>query len=129
MIAVDTNILVRVLTKDDLVQARKAAQLMADNDIFIAKTVILEAEWVLRHAYAIDRNTIQGAFRKLFGLPKVHVEDPKSLFRAINWYEAGIDFADALHLASGLNAEAFATFDKKLTQQASKLTSIKLMTP
>ena len=128
MIAVDTNILVRVLTKDDPVQAKKAAQLMENNDIFIAKTVILEAEWVLRHAYAIDRNTIQGAFRKLFGLPNVYVEDPKGLFRAIRWYEAGLDFADALHLASGLKAEAFATFDKTMTRQASKLTSIKFIT-
>lgn len=129
MIAVDTNILVRVLTKDDPVQAGKAARLLENNDIFIAKTVILEAEWVLRHAYAIDRNTIQAAFRKLFGLPNVYVEDPKSLFRATNWYEAGLDFADALHLTSGLKAEAFATLDKMMTQQASKLTSIKLMTP
>lgn len=129
MIAVDTNILIRVLTKDDPVQAKRAAQLMEDNEIFIAKTVILETEWVLRHAYAIDRNTIYQAFRKLFGLPNVHVEDPNSLFRAILWYEAGLDFADSLHLASGLKAEMFATFDKMMTQKASKLTSIKFITP
>ena len=129
MIAVDTNILFRVLTKDDPVQAKRAAQLMEDNTIFIAKTVILETEWVLRHAYAIERNTIYQAFLKLFGLPNVHVEDPKSLFRAIRWYEAGLDFVDALHLASVLKAETFATFDKMMIRKASKLTSIKFITP
>ena len=129
MIAVDTNILIRVLTKDDPVQAKQAAQLMEDNSIFIAKTVLLETEWVLRHAYAIDRNIIQRSFRKLLGLPNVHVEGPRSLFRAILWYEEGLDFADALHLASGLKAETFATFDEMMTQKASKLTSIKFITP
>ena len=129
MIAVDTNVLIRVLTKDDPVQAGRAARLMEDNKIFLAKTVILETEWVLRHAYAIDRNTIHQAFQKLCGLPNVHVEDPKSLFRAIRWYEAGLDFADALHLTLGLKAETFATFDKMMTQKASKLTSIKFITP
>lgn len=129
MIAVDTNILIRVLTKDDPVQAKRAARLLEVNDIFIAMTVILETEWVLRHAYAIERKTIQQAFRKLLGLPNVHVEDPNSLFRAIRWYETGLDFADALHLASGLKSESFATFDKKMIQKASKLTSIKFMTP
>jgi len=129
MIAVDTNILIRVLTKDDPVQAKRAAQLIDNNDIFIAKTVILETEWVLRHAYAIDRNTIRQAFQKILGLPNVHVEDPKSLFRAMPWYEAGLDFADALHLASSIRAETFATFDRLMIQKASKLTSVKLMTP
>ena len=129
MIAVDTNILIRVLTKDDPVQAKRAAQLMENNDIFIAKTVILETEWVLRHAYAIDRNTIHQALQKILGLPNVHVEDSKSLFRTMPWYEAGLDFADALHLASSIRAETFATFDRLMIQKASKLTSVKLMTP
>jgi predicted nucleic-acid-binding protein len=129
MIAVDTDILIRILTKDDPVQAKRAARLIEDNNIFIAKTVILESEWVLRHAYAIDRNTIQRAFQKLFGLPNVYAEDLKGLFRAIRWYEAGLDFADALHLASGLKAETFATFDTMMAQKASKLTSIKFIRP
>jgi len=129
MIAVDTNILVRVLTKDDPAQARRAAQLMEADTIFISKTVILETEWVLRYAYAIDRKTIHRAFQLLFGLANVQVEDPKTLFLAINWYESGLNFADAFHLASASKAEAFATFDKTMTQKASKLTSFKFITP
>ena len=51
MIALDTNILVRVLTRDDPAQADLAAELMKSSDLFICKTVLLELEWVLRFAY------------------------------------------------------------------------------
>ena len=129
MIAVDTNILIRILTKDDPVQSKRAAQLMERNDILIPKTVIMETEWVLRYAYGIDKKTIQQAFRKLLGLPNVHVEDSQALFQAVSWYEEGFDFADALHLASSSRANRFATFDKALVKKASKSTSVEVFKP
>ena len=58
MIAVDTNLLVRILTNDDPIQARRVLELLNTDDIFIPKTVLLETEWVLRHAYEIDRSNI-----------------------------------------------------------------------
>ena len=70
MISVDTNVLVRLLTNDDPAQARRAARIMEKEDIFIPKTVLLETEWVLRHAYKIERSNILTAFRTLLGLPK-----------------------------------------------------------
>jgi len=51
MIAIDTNIVVRFLTHDDAVQYKKAYKLFNEHDVFIADTVILETEWVLRFAY------------------------------------------------------------------------------
>jgi len=36
-------------------------------------------------------------------------------------YEAGMDFADALHLASSFDFKAFATFEKKISSKAAKL--------
>jgi len=127
MIAVDTNILVRFLTRDDPAQARSAAQLMEGNPIFIPKTVILETEWVLRYAYHIDKKAINQAFRKLLGLPNVNAEDPQIVFQALSWYEKGLDFADALHLASSARAISFASFDKGLAKKASKLTPVKFL--
>jgi predicted nucleic-acid-binding protein len=50
MIGVDTNLLVRILTDDDPMQARRAANVLQSGDIFITKTVLLETEWVLRYA-------------------------------------------------------------------------------
>jgi predicted nucleic acid-binding protein len=48
---------------------------------------------------------------------------------AISWYGLGIDFADALHLASSGEAKEFATFDKSLTQKANKLKVATIILP
>lgn len=129
MIAVDTNIIVRVLTGDDPSQARRAVQLLRRNDIFISKTVILETEWVLRHAYGIDSETIITGFKKLFGLPNVTVEESWTILQALNWHKEGLDFADALHLASSIRSSHFATFDKGLIKKSSGIKVIEIMAP
>ena len=129
MIAVDTNFLVRLLTKDDLSQAKRAAKIMESNDIFIPKTVMLETEWVLRHAYGIDKDAITKGFQKMIGLPNVRVEDQQAVFQAISWYESGLDFADALHLASSTKADKFVTFDYAFVKKAQKLISIDITLP
>ena len=67
MIAVDTNILIRLLTKDDPEQARRATIIMESDDIFIPKTVMLETEWVLRYAYRIAKSAIMKGFQKRLG--------------------------------------------------------------
>ena len=105
MIAVDTNILVRLLTKDDPRQARRAVRIMKSDEILIPKTVLLETEWVLRHAYGIDKGVILESFKALLGLSNVTVEDQQAVYQAIAWSEAGLDFADALHLAGGAPAD------------------------
>ena len=51
MIAVDTNIIIRFLTHDDNLQYKKAFSIFNTQEVFIADTVILETEWVLRYAY------------------------------------------------------------------------------
>ena len=129
MISVDTNLLVRILTNDDPVQARRALKILKSGDIFIPKTVILETEWVLRYAYEIGRSNIINGFQKLLGLPNVSVEDPDSVYQAINWYDNNLDFADALHLASSRRCESFATFDNTLIKKARQLSSIETVKP
>lgn len=61
------------------------------------------------------------AFRKLLGLPHVEAEDMMSVAKAIGWYECGLDFADALHLASSRSEDEFATFDSDLVKRAKAL--------
>jgi len=129
MIAVDTNLLVRLLTSDDPSQARRAAKIMESDDIFIPKTVMLETEWVLRHAYGIKKINIIKGFQRLLGLRNVEVEDPDTVLKAISWYDSGLDFADALHLASSKRAEKFATFDSALIKKARQVSSIQVMKP
>ena len=129
MIVVDTNLLVRLLTKDDPNQAKRAAKIIESDVIFIPKTVMLETEWVLRHAYEINKDAIIIGFQKIMGLPNVRVEDQQTVFQAISWYESGLDFADALHLASSMKADGFVTFDKKFIKKARKIISFDITLP
>ena len=129
MIAVDTNLLVRILTNDDPVQARRALKILESDNIYIPKTVLLETEWVLRHAYEIGRSNIIIGFQKLLGLPNVNIEDPDSIYQAISWYENKFDFADALHLASSRRCISFATFDSFFIKKAQQFSSMDMIKP
>lgn len=71
MIAVDTNVVVRLLTGDDREQSAAAASLFAAEPVWIAKTVLLEAGWVLRRLYGFGDGEIRDAFTKLPGLKNV----------------------------------------------------------
>lgn len=130
MTAVDTNVLVRLLTRDDEKQFQKAASLFAENDVFIAATVILETEWALRYAYKFTQAAILDAFGKTFGLPNVKIQNPESIARAIDLARKGLDFADALHLASApKECGSFATFETALIKKAKGLTKCKVFKP
>jgi predicted nucleic-acid-binding protein len=125
MIAVDTNVLVRFLVRDNAKQAARAAELIRDNQIWISKTVLLETEWVLRSLYRFSPQSLGGALRALAGLEKVFLEDEIAVAKALEWFQEGLDLADALHLASAGTANQFATFDGKLARQGSRMTTLK----
>ena len=121
MIAVDTNVLVRLLTGDDPKQAAAARALFAAEPIWIAKTVFLETGWVLRSLYGFEESAIRGAFTKLLGLKNVHAEDESSLVAALALTAHGMELADALHLSSRPPAAAFVSFDKSFVQRAARV--------
>ncbi|MER2603539.1 MAG: type II toxin-antitoxin system VapC family toxin [Candidatus Competibacter phosphatis] len=127
MLAVDTNVIVRIVTNDDPEQAQRAVALFERERIFIAKTVLLEVEWVLRFSYHLPRGIIAPTLRKVVGLQQVEVENPDEIFIALDGYEQGLDFADALHLASSGRAEGFATFDQKMAKRASQFLAAKMV--
>lgn len=118
MRAIDTNVIVRFLTADDKRQAKAARAAIEAGDIFVATTVLLESEWVLRRAYDFEPATIAEGFRGLAGLPGIEVEEPALLALALDWMCAGMDFADALHLAKCRDCELFLSFDRKLAKAA-----------
>ena len=120
MHAADTNVLARLLTGDDAKQTKRAAALFKKEAIFIPKTVLLETEWVLRRLYRLDSSVVVSAFRKLIGLANVEIEQPLEVSQALEWCANGMDFADALHLASSQNSKKFATFDEQLKKSAPK---------
>lgn len=122
MIAVDTNVLVRYVTNDDAEQARCAVALLgSEGGVFVAKTVLLETEWVLRAVYTLSPEAIRKALLYVCGLPRVAVEDGRAVNLALDAYAQGLDFADALHWASSPDSEVFYTFDEKFVRNATKL--------
>ena len=118
MIAIDTNVLVRLLVGDDAAQARRARRLVDKADVLVTASVLLETEWVLRSGYGFGATAIAATFRGFLGLPNVTPDSPAALQVALAAYEAGLDFADALHLASSHAADCFYTFDRKLIRAA-----------
>ena len=121
MIAVDTNVLVRYLVEDDPAQTDRAETVLRSGAILVPDTVLLETAWVLRTGYRFDRAAIADGITKLLGLPGVQAEDRATVGQALAWYAQGLEFADALHLASSGRAEAFATFDRALRRKARRV--------
>ncbi len=122
MIALDTNVWVRYVTNDEPDQAKRALAILAEaEEIFVAKTTLLELEWVLRAAYDLSAMAIIRALRHILGLPNVQVEMPDQLEKAIDFYEKGLDFADALHLTSSPEGVSFYTFDTAFIKRARSL--------
>lgn len=125
MIAIDTNVVVRLLVNDDVAQARRARALVTGGvDVFVAPTVLLECEWVLRAAYNFAPPQIGGFLRALLGLPGLHTEQPERVAQALDAYGRGMDFADALHLSFSHTAERFYTFDAQFRRNAARSASV-----
>jgi len=126
MIAVDTNVVVRLLVGDDAAQSAASRKLFATSNIHIADTVWLETEWVLCAAYGLRPSDICEAFRRLCGLGNVSVSDANRIARIIAWHEAGLDFADAFHVATSGAADRFVSFDAALVKRAKKVADVRV---
>ena len=129
MIAIDTNIIVRLITKDDELQYQQSLELFKKQNIFIPDTVILETEWVLRFAYKFKASEICEAFRKVFGLPNIYLTDEILILQVIEWHENGLDFADAFHLAYSDHCSEFYTFDEKFLKKSDNLSNSTVKKP
>ncbi len=120
MVAVDTNVLVRLLTGDDPGQAAAAKSVFAAESIWIAKTVLLETGWVLRSLYGFEEDAIRGAFTRLLGLGNVRGEDESAVAAAFALAARGIELADAIHLSSRPPGAVFASFDRSFVRRAQR---------
>jgi predicted nucleic-acid-binding protein len=121
MHAVDTNVIVRLFVQDDAAQVAAARQALAADSIFVPKTVVMEFEWVLRGAYGEPRAMIAAAIETILATANVEVEDAAAVERAVDWFRRGLDFADALHLASSGHADALVSFDIAMRRRVAAL--------
>jgi predicted nucleic-acid-binding protein len=121
MIALDTNLLARLLLKDDAAQYKKVKALFETRQIFTTPvTVMLELVWVLESS-DIKAAQIATGLTALIDLPNFKPESVDALRVALRGYKSGLGFADALHLALSEGQEKFMTFDKTFAKQAKKL--------
>lgn len=121
MIALDTNVLVRFLMRDDEKQARavytrlKRAEAEREN-LFIPLSVVLETIWVLESAYGQSRREILNALDHLTEMPIFEFEkiDVLQSF-AGEARKSGTDLSDLLLAltAQSCGCTAMLTFDKK----------------
>ena len=119
MIAIDTNVLVRILTHDDPEQTARALALLEHDTVNLPVTVVLETEWVLRYCYGLSPEQIVAVFRSIVGTVGLVIDDHAAVVRAISLHAGGMDLADALHLSlANRQADRFCTFDQKLARNA-----------
>ena len=122
MIGLDTNILVRYLTQDDLDQSRKAAHeiekgLSAGHMFFIADIVMCELVWVLETAYGYERQEITPVLENILRTRQFQFQNKDLLWKSLAGYrnKKG-DFADHLSGQAGHKAgcRETLTFDSGL---------------
>jgi predicted nucleic acid-binding protein len=129
VVAVDTNVLVRLLTGDHPGQYKASRKLFSSEEIFVPDTVVLETAWVLRAAYELEPGTICEALRRVFGLQNVTLANGEAISQALDWHEAGLDFADAFHLALSKGHDVLKTFDTDFIKRARSLGTCRVEMP
>jgi len=122
MIALDTNILLRLLTHDDPAQLAALGRFFTarPGEMFLVPDVVLvEVVWTLRSGFRWDRPQIVAALRQLAAKPDVRFADRDRVTAALKALEADGNFADELivGLAREEGCSALATFDLALKER------------
>jgi len=126
LIALDTNVLLRLLIDDDPEQFSRAnrfiLKLAADSEEgVITDNALAEIVWVLQSRYKATKPEIIDALQVISNLIGVRVASRSRFYGALSAYSAGKgDFADYLlrEQAREAGCRAVATFDKALLKDA-----------
>lgn len=120
MVAVDTNVLVRLLIGDDEAQASAARALQRiQAPLFLSHVVLAETAWVLASAYAFRREKVGMLMEMLLDADGFVVQEPAIVADALSSFAASkADFSDCLILsiAKSAGATPLATFDERLAK-------------
>lgn len=124
MVAFDTNVVVRLLLRDDAAQAKKAEHAFLrharGDGVFLSLVVVVETAWVLAYTYELDRKAIHEHLRSLSRTRGVVVEEVDLVQDALDAYTKGsADFADYVILAATRRAgcRTLLTFDRRLGKE------------
>jgi predicted nucleic-acid-binding protein len=111
----DTNILVRVIVRDDLAQAEIALKLLERADaVFIPLPSLCEFAWVLERTYGLSRALISASIQKIVQRGNVET-DARMVSAGLRVFDEGGDFADGVIAAAGvaMGADVFVSFDRR----------------
>jgi len=119
MLALDTNVLVRVLVDDPTAmgQCHRARTTVSEaGEVYVPQVVQIETIWVLASAYGLDQAAIQATLGAIANHPAFSLQRPEVFHAALQYYGDGhADFADCMILAESASAgHELATFDRKL---------------
>lgn len=130
MIALDTDVLVRYLVRDDTAQAEAARALLEtllpDRPGYVCREVVLELVWVLERAYGFARSDIAAVLEQLVTTAGLVIESADDVARSASDYRmGGAGFADRMILAAAerSRADGLYTFD----QTAAELPGVRLL--
>lgn len=122
-ITADTNVLVRVIVRDEPVQAAAAEKILREASyIVISLPCLCEVVWVLRRFYCFDRATTAKAIQTLIDSRNV-ITNRVAAEAGLALLVAGGDFADGIIAHEGIRrgGEIFVSFDRRsvtrLTEQ------------
>jgi predicted nucleic-acid-binding protein len=122
MIAIDTNVLLRAILKDDEKQFAQVHAIFDQHDaILVTDVVLVETLWVLKgSAYNRDKKTLCEIVQALIEESHIHFESEDAVWSALEDYRdyAGLHFSDALiaHKSFSHGAAILYTFDVKAQQ-------------
>lgn len=114
MKAIDTNILVRWITRDDPVQSPVADRILSD-PVFVSLTVLVELAWTLGgKPYRLGRAEVAAALKLVLNTRTITIQREDGVGWAIDRFAAGADIADMLHLVASSGVNCFISFEKRL---------------
>ena len=124
--ALDTNVLVRLATRDDAAQFKKAEKLVRNQfsqsgPAWISVIVVVEYVWVLTRLYQYTRKEIAATLAALLDVDCFRVEDANLVRSAVQLYgKSKADFSDCLILVRNQadGSEITHTFDRKAAKLA-----------
>ena len=120
MRAVDTNVLVRALVRDDAAQSPRTEGLLQTGTLYVPVSVVLELNWLPRSRDGFTSRRIARALRLLVALANVTVGERQAVLTAAARSANGWDFADALHHALSAGCSDFLALDATLARRAAR---------
>jgi predicted nucleic-acid-binding protein len=115
---IDTNILVRILLRDDPLRLVEIDALVDGGGLFVPLTVLIETEWVLRAVYKLNRERVNSVLFGLTRIAGIAFEDHARVVWACERHADGADFADMIHVLACRDQQDFLTLDGTLARHA-----------